>query len=504
MATIQDEKLYYEKSAEIEHSDHVHEAGLDDSNLPDYDDKETKRIMRKVDVRLLPMLTLLYVLAFLDRGNIGNAKVAGMNKELKLTGAQYNLALTVFFFPYAIFEVPSNIVLKLMRPSTWICLLMISWGIVMTLQGIVKNYHGLIITRTLLGLTESGFFPAATYLLTTWYCRFEVQTRLAIFFSAASMAGAFSGLLAFGIQNMDGVAGLHGWRWIFILEGLVTVAIGSTLHWTLPDSPATASFLTPGEKEFIARRLVQDAGTSAGKVATREGFKWRYLRDALTEWRIYLAVIVYWGNSICLYGFTYSAPTIINELGYTAAQAQLLTIPIYVLGVCSTIFFSVLADKHRTRWPFIVVPFSIALVGIIALLIIPHPKLPGLTYAFLFTIPAGVYPPLIGVLSWVGNNLAPSWKRATGMALLISIGNLGGAIGSNIFLARQAPSYKLGFGFSCGMISAAICGAFALRIAYGTSNKRRDKISEAEIRARYSEDELLEMGDKSPLYRYVV
>ncbi len=166
----------------------------------------------------------------------------------------------------------------------------------MTLQGIVQGYNGLIITRTLLGLAESGFFPAATYLLTTWYCRFEVQTRLAIFFSAASMAGAFSGLLAFAIQNMDGVSGLSGWRWIFILEGIVTVAIGCTLPWTLPDSPATASFLTKHEKDFIARRLIQDSGTASGKVHTVEGFKWKYLKAALAEWKIYLAVIIYYGN----------------------------------------------------------------------------------------------------------------------------------------------------------------------------------------------------------------
>ncbi|KAK4942804.1 hypothetical protein LTR10_017564 [Elasticomyces elasticus] len=479
-------------------------AGLDDSNLPRYDDKETKRILRKVDYRLLPMLTLLYVLAFLDRGNIGNAKVAGMNKELKLTGTQYNIALTVFFFPYSIFEVPSNIVLKLMRPSLWITILMLSWGVVMTLQGIVQNYHGLIITRTLLGLTESGFFPAATYLLTTWYCRFEVQTRLSIFFSAASMAGAFSGLLAFAIEKMDGIAGLGGWRWIFILEGIFTVVIGLSLHWTLPDSPETASFLTPGEKEFIIRRLRQDAGTSAGQVRTNEGFQWRYLRAALSDWKIYFAVIIYWGNSICLYGFTYSAPTIILGLGYTAANAQLLTIPIYVVGVCSTIFFSVLADRHQTRWPFIVIPFSVALVGFIGLLSIPHPKLPGLTYAFLFTIPGGVYPPLIGCLSWVANNLAPTWKRAVGMAVLISIGNMGGAIGSNIFLAQQAPHYWLGYGLALGMVLAAIISTFVLRIAYGMLNKQRDKMSEEEIRAKYTEDELLDLGDKSPLYRYVL
>ncbi|KIW46496.1 uncharacterized protein PV06_02165 [Exophiala oligosperma] len=507
------EKTILEKQEQyVEPGDPVHleksglgdHAGLDDSNLPRYDDKETKRILRKVDYRLLPMLTVLYVLAFLDRGNIGNAKVAGMNKDLNLTGTQYNIALTVFFLPYGCLEIPSNVILKLIRPSLWIMIMMLSWGLVMTLQGIVQNYHGLIITRTLLGVTESGFFPAATYLLTTWYCRFEVQTRLSIFFSAASLAGAFSGLLAFAIEKMDGIAGLGGWRWIFILEGMATVVVGCSLYWTLPDSPQTASFLTPAERDFIIRRLRQDAGTSAGQVRTDDGFQWRYLRAALSDWKIYLAVIIYWGNSICLYGFTYSAPTIILELGYTAANAQLLTIPIYLVGVASTIFFSVLADRHQTRWPFIVGPYSVALLGFVGLLSIPHPKLPGLTYALLFTIPGGVYPPLIGCLSWVGNNIAPTWKRAIGMALLISIGNLGGAVGSNIFLAKQAPHYWLGYGLALGMIAAAIISTFILRIAYGVLNKKRDQMNEEEIRAKYTEEELLDMGDKSPLYRYVI
>ncbi|KAK5464893.1 hypothetical protein LTS15_001456 [Exophiala xenobiotica] len=216
--TVAEEKDQHVKSGDQVHlekaglGDH---AGLDDSNLPRYDDKETKRILRKVDYRLLPMLTLLYVLAFLDRGNIGNAKVAGMNKELNLTGTQYNIALTVFFFPYAIFEVPSNIHFgypgggtpgyprwwdeeqkeglrdeehethaavfvdhhphaflgrrtSTEKPSKPMAFPPLTFPTqVMTLQGIVQNYHGLIITRTLLGLTESGFFPAATYLLTT-------------------------------------------------------------------------------------------------------------------------------------------------------------------------------------------------------------------------------------------------------------------------------------------------------------------------------------------------
>lgn len=177
---------------------------------------------------------------------------------------------------------------------------MVSWGIVMTCQGLVQNHNHLYVTRILLGLTESGFFPAASYLLTTWYCRFEVQTRLAVFFSAASLAGAFSGLLAFGIEKMEGVGGLAGWRWIFILEGIVTVAVGATLYWTLPDSPATCSFLTQQEKSIIDRRLMQDAGTKAGHVSTDDGFQWRFLKEALLEWKIWFAVIIYWGNSVSI------------------------------------------------------------------------------------------------------------------------------------------------------------------------------------------------------------
>lgn len=148
-----------------------------------------------------------------------------------------------------------------------------------------------------LGLTEAGFFPAANYLLTTWYCRFEIQTRIAVFYSAASLAGAFSGLLAFAIAKMDGVGGLEGWRWIFILEGILTVLIAVTLPWTLPDSPETASFLAQEEKDIIRQRLEQDSGTAEGTVQTNEKFQWKYLRAALSEWRLYLGTIAYWGNS---------------------------------------------------------------------------------------------------------------------------------------------------------------------------------------------------------------
>lgn len=166
-----------------------------------------------------------------------------------------------------------------------------------TCIGAVQGYKGLIVTRLLLGVTEAGFFPAATFLITEWYLRFEVQTRLAIFYTAASMAGAFSGLLAFAIQKMDGIAGLAGWRWIFILEGAATVFIGFTVLWLLPDSPERASWLTPEEKKFLRARLEKDSGTKAGRVETLDHFKLKYLTAALTDWKIWFTVLIFWGNT---------------------------------------------------------------------------------------------------------------------------------------------------------------------------------------------------------------
>lgn len=191
---------------------------------------DEKKILRKMDWHLIPMLALLYLLSFLDRGNIGNAKIEGLVETLGMSNAQYNWCLTVFFFTcvltvplnhlsrvltqirYAAFEVPSNLLLKRLRPSIWLPSIMVAWGIVMTLMGIVQDYHGLLIARIFLGVTEAGLFPGVAYYITMWYCRHEAQFRQALFFSAASVAGAFSGLLAFGIAHMDGVGDLEGWR----------------------------------------------------------------------------------------------------------------------------------------------------------------------------------------------------------------------------------------------------------------------------------------------------
>ncbi|KAK4089371.1 hypothetical protein Purlil1_6360 [Purpureocillium lilacinum] len=487
-------------------ADHVEDADPESSSRDGAPaPHEVAQVLRKVDWRVIPILTFLYIMCYMDRSNIGNAKVAGMNSELHLTGSQYNIALTLFFIPYALLEVPSNFVLKLLRPSLWIGVLMFTWGTIMTLFGLVQSFAGLTVARAALGVAEAGFFPASAYLLTTWYRRLELQKRLAIFYSAGSLASAFSGLLAFALGNMDGIRNLAGWRWIFLIEGLATVAFSAIPFLLLPDSPETAKFLSVREKKILYDRLRADAGTESGEVELHDKFHWPTIKSAFADWKIWVAIIIYLAHTICLYGFNYTVPTVILDLGYTAANAQLLTIPIYAFSAIGIPVLAYYSDKYATRWPFIVGPFALAAVGFIALLALPQPGLPGVTYGFLFCTPLGASAPLVALVTWIGNNLAPSWKRAIGMALLISVGNLGGAIGTNLYLERQKPHYWLGYGFGLGMCTAAIIATMVLKTAYEKLNRQREaEWSGSEVRQRYTNEELLQMGDKSPLFRYIV
>jgi MFS family permease len=448
-----------------------------------------------------------------------------MADDLNLVGMRYNAALTIFFPPYALLEVPSNIVLKILRPSIWIATLMFCWGTVMTLMGIVSTYEGLLITRFFLGVTESGFFPAATYLLTIWYLRYEVQRRMAVFYAAASLSGAFSGLLAYGISFMDGIGGRAGWQWIFLLEGLIPVVMSFFVWWLLPDNPETASFLTASEKEFIINRLALETGSGHGRVTNSDKIRMHHITAAFKEWKIWAAVVMFWANTIGVYGFTATVPSVIEDLGYSSANAQLMTIPIYVFAMAMTLIFAFWSDKIEQRTPFIMAGFSIACVGFIGELAIPHPRLPGVTYFFLFLVAAGLYSPFICIVCLIGNNLAPSSKRAVGMALLISIGNLGtfyllslqwssllifigGICGSNIYIASQAPKYPLGFGVGFAICFCAVCMAFFLRKAYQRENRKRDEFmagkTDDEVRNSYTDQQLLDLGDRSPFYRYTV
>lgn len=172
-------------------------------------------------MRVVPTLTILYLLAFLDRVNISNAAIFGLTSDLKMGGNQLNTALTIFFVPYVCFEIPSNLLLKRFRPHIWLSSCMFLFGLISICQGLVTTYGGLLTTRFFLGLAETGMFPGCFYLIGMWYRRDQAQKRFSFFFSSATLAGAFGGLLAAAIGKMNNLRGYRGWRWIFILEGVL-------------------------------------------------------------------------------------------------------------------------------------------------------------------------------------------------------------------------------------------------------------------------------------------
>jgi MFS family permease len=166
--------------------------------------------------------------------------------------------LTLFFVGYILFEVPCNIILKRTSPKFWLPTLMLVWGVVTTLQGVIQSLAGFFVVRFFLGIAEGGLFPGVIFYLSMWYKRHERQYRVALFFSAASLAGAFGGVLAFGIAHMKGVAGLSGWRWIFILEGILTVVLAVAAYGFITNYPETTRFLSEDEKSVLVKRIESD------------------------------------------------------------------------------------------------------------------------------------------------------------------------------------------------------------------------------------------------------
>lgn len=224
--------------------------------------------------------------------------------QLNLFGNRYNNALVIFFVPYILFEIPSNILLKKFRPHVWLSGCMFAFGLVSICQGLVHDYSGLLTTRFFLGVAETGMFPGCFYLIGMWYRREESQRRFSFFFSSTTLAGAFGGLLASAIGKLDGYNGMRAWKWIFILEGLLTCVVAFALFFLLPDFPEDAKWLTEEERAYVKARLEADQGKSAAE---------RHItfRDAINVFKDYKVIIggfMYFGLIVPAYGYAYFAP----------------------------------------------------------------------------------------------------------------------------------------------------------------------------------------------------
>jgi len=315
---------------------------------------------------------------------------------------------------------------------------------------------------------------------------------MAIFFSAATLAGAFGGIFAFGIAKMNGVAGLSGWRWIFIIEGLLTVAVSLVAYFFVYNYPATASFLTPREKEFVIARLKEDSDASRN-----EKFTWAGVMQAFKDPKIWLYGLAFHTMSLPIYTLSLFLPTIIRDLGYTSAQAQLMSTPPYVSAFVFTMAFAVFAEKTRLRAPFIIAGSSLGIVGYI-MLITSHRA--GVSYAGTIIAATGIYSATAVVLSWPANNVSGQTKRATANAMQLSIGNLGAVMGTQLYRPIWSPRFYVGHGVAMGYLVGNIVVVCTLWYVLKKENERRDR---GERNDRLKDvDAGIFLGDDDPSWRF--
>ncbi|TBU21809.1 MFS general substrate transporter [Dichomitus squalens] len=459
------------------------------------DEVDSRRVYWKLDMRLVPLSCLLYLLSFLDRTSIGNAKIAGMVDDLHLTGLKYNLCAAILLIPYALLEVPSNLALKKLGPSRWIPFIMAAWGIIVVAEGFVKSFGGLMTARVFQGMAESGIFPGLTFYLCVWYPRTAHAQRISLLYSAVTLAGAFGGLLAFAIVKMDGIGGLNGWSWIFILEGLVTFIVAIFAWFYMSDYPENASFLTKLEREWLVETIKQDS------TGLSKEFKRKFVFQALRDPHVWMLFGIHFCLIIPAYAFSLFLPTMITGLGFSSSKAQLLSVPPNAAGCLTTVVGGVLSDRFRARGPFILVGSLTALAGY-CILFTTADSWTG--YVGTILAACGLFPSIACVLAWAGGNSGGEVKRAVAIAIVIGCGNLGPIVSSFIYRQQDSPRYLPGHGTAIGCLCVAIVLSMVAMLEFTRLNRKKTAKCEHDGITEDMAGDFVEMGDASPLYRYTI
>ncbi|KIV99638.1 hypothetical protein, variant [Verruconis gallopava] len=398
------------------------------------DSRAERYLNRKFDRHILPWLFILWLLAFIDRSNIGNARIDGLAADLALDGNKFNVALAVFYVPYICVDIPSNLVLKYFKAGFYIPFLVTVWGIVSLCTGLVKTYEGLLLARFFLGLAEGGLLGGIIIYLAMFYRRHDMLYRIGLFYCAAPLSGAFGGLLATGLAEIK-TSGYNGWPFIFFIEGAITVVVGVISSFFLPHDPTHARFISDEEKaQAIARLKLDSQGSSSGN-ANSEKFSWHWVRIALLNWNTLLLSLDFFAIITPIYSFSLFLPTIIRTLGYSSVKAQLMTVPPNFLAFLTVLLAAHFSDKFKVRGPFMLIGCTVAIGGYTMLI---ASSMPGVQYGGTFLVAAGVFPSSPLVMGWLSNNVAPHYVRATATGFQIGVANMAAFIATFTYLQADA------------------------------------------------------------------
>ncbi|KAF8806520.1 MFS general substrate transporter [Phlegmacium glaucopus] len=460
--------VYIESHKET-HSGDPHDDGVLLEN--DLRASAERRLLKKLDYRLLPTIVVIYITNYIDRSAVTSARLSGLEQDLHLTPIQYSVVLAIIFAAYCPAQIPSNMIVNnITRPSVYIGTCVILWGLTSLLAGVVRNFAGLVACRIFIGFPEAAFYPGSMYLLSRWYTRKELALRSCILYAGFIISNAFGALMAAGILNgMEGKLGTRGWRWLFYVEGAITIFVGLQAVWLLPDHPHNTWWLSPAEQHLARVRLAEDTGE-----ADEDGVNdtpWRGLKLALKDPKVYMFAMFGFCEILGL-GFINFFPTLAATLGFTTTITLLLAAPPWILATVLCIINARHADMsgerywHITSWlwavvfGFIIAQSTMSISG---------------RYVSMFLMASG-YVGSSMTLVWVSNSIPrPPSKRAASLALVNGFANLGNLVTSFVWKVEWSPQFRPSMIIGiCGLLVAMIF-AFAVRTMLIRENKQMDQ-----------------------------
>jgi MFS family permease len=427
---------------------------------------------------------------YLDRNNIAAVRLAGLQEELNLSSVQYQVSqemlngdwaklikiqttVSILFVGYILMQIPSNLFLnKTGKPAIYLPTCMIIWGIISGATGATQNFAGLVVCRFFLGFIEAAYFPGCLFYLSAWYTRKELGLRTAVLYSGSLVSGAFGGLITAGItSNMNGTHGLRAWRWVFILEGIITVIIAFAAFFILPNFPRTTTWLTEEERQLAVYRLQEDVGEDDWVSAESQSF-FNGLKLALLDIKTWVFTIMLLAN-VSSASVTNFFPTVVKTLGYPNIETLLLTAPPYVLAVITTYLNAWHADRTGERFWHIVLPLC---VGVASFILAAATTATAPRYVAMMLMVPGVYTGYVVALAWISNTIPrPPAKRAAALAGINAISNASSIYASYMYPSSAGPRYVVAMSVNCATAVMAIIMAFTLRTILMRLNKKLDR-----------------------------
>jgi MFS family permease len=452
-----------------------------------WSEEDDARVRRKLDKRILPFLFLSYLFAFLDRSNIGNAKVANMTKDLGINDSQYQWLLTIFYLAYIVFQF-LLICYKFIKPSRFMGSCVFFWGVAAILQATAFNWSGLMAARFFMAFFEAGYGTGVALYLSFFYPRHEIGYRFAWFVVGSAVASAIAGSVAYGIQSAK--VSIANWRLIFLVEAAPTVILGVVILFMLPDSIQSSMFLTPYEREVAEARLYRAKIDQKNAIenekmnhnaslpqrirfAIKTQFNFKNGADAFRDPVSYInAVLLFIVNN----GFAsipVFLPTILSQMGYTALRAQAFSAPPYAVAFVVAVILSYAADKLKTRGILIMFMTAVGITGYFMLATIEDNHI---RYAGVWLVVLGLFTFIPLCYSWLVTNSSGESKRGVSLVIFGTIGQCSPLLGTRLFPDSEKPYYRKGMYVSAGLLVAGFV-IEALAIAYFYSiNHAKDKV----------------------------